>query len=137
MNKKGFGMGMGMGAGRKAFSLIVGLVFLILGGIPLLSAMNIIGFDLPSIPTFIFWVLALLGAVALIIDGFSEGRGFGGGKKVVAFISIILAVVLVIYGLGSFGVLPFSIPEVGVLVVNIIFTLAGLLLIIGGFMSSW
>ena len=135
LNKKGFG-GMG-GGGRKAFSIILGLIFLALGGIPLLNALNVIGFNLPTIPMVVFWVLALLGAVALIIDAFTEEKGFGGGKKIIGIISIVLALVLIAFGLGSFGILPFDIPDVGMIVINILFSIVGLLLIIGGFMSEF
>ncbi|MBW2990720.1 hypothetical protein KY348_03380 [Candidatus Woesearchaeota archaeon] len=128
MNKKGQ-----TGSSRKVFSIILGLIFLILGSIPLLNTLGVIDFSLPDIPLIIFWVLALLGALVLIIDGFSESRfGIGAGKTVGA-LSILLALVLIIYGLGSFGILPFALPDVGMLVINILFTLAGILLIIGGF----
>lgn len=130
MNKKG--LGMGMGSGRKAFSIILGLIFLVLGGIPLLNTLNVIGFSLPTIPTIIFWVLALLGALFLIIDGFKEGAEIG-AKKTVGIISIVFALILIVYGLGSFGILPFALPAVGEIVINILFAVAGLLLILGGF----
>ncbi len=131
MNKKG--LGMGMGSGRKTFSIILGLIFLALGGIPLLNALNVIGFSLPTVPMIVFWALALLGALFLIIDGFKEEAGFGsGGSKMIGIISIVLALVLIAFGLGSFGVLPFALPDVSMLIINILFTLAGLLLVVGG-----
>lgn len=128
MDKKG----MMMGGGRKIFTAILGLVFLALGIIPLLNEFGIISFNLPTIPKIIFWVLALLGAVVLIIDGFKEEREFGAAKTV-GIISIVLALVLVVFGLGSFGVLPFAIPEFGMIVINILFVVAGIFLILGAF----
>lgn len=130
MNKKA--MMMGMGAGRKAFSVILGLIFLALGGIPLLNALNVIGFKLPTLPMVVFWVLALLGALFLIIDGFKEGAEIG-AKKIIGMVSIVFALVLIVFGLGSFGILPFALPEVSVIIINILFAVAGLLLVIGGF----
>ncbi len=129
MNKKGQ---MGMGSGRKTFSIILGLIFLALGGIPLLNSLNVIGFSLPTIPMIVFWILALLGALFLIIDGFKEGAEFG-AKKTIGMISIVFALILIVFGLGSFGILPFALPEVSVIIINILFAVAGLLLIIGGF----
>lgn len=133
MNKKAMMM---PGAGRKIFSVILGLLFLALGGIPLLNNLKVISFQLPTIPMIVFWILALLGAIVLIIDGFSESRFGFGAPKVVGALSIILALVLVFYGLGSFGILPFAIPEIGIIVINILFVIAGLFLLIGGIMRT-
>lgn len=131
MNKKGFMMG-GMGGGRKLFSGLLGLVFLVLGGIPLLNAMGAISFTLPKIPLIVLWVLALLGALVLIIDGFKEMTEFG-VKKMIGIMSIIMAVILIVYGLSSFGVLPFALSGIGLIVINVLFVISGLFLIFGIF----
>jgi hypothetical protein len=128
MDKKG----QGMGGGRKAFSIILGLIFLVLGVIPLLNYFKVMSFSLPTVPLIVLSILALAGAVMLVIDGFKEGQSFG-STKVIGIISIIMALILIVYGLNYFGILPFSIPAVGGLIIDILFTIAGILLIIGAF----
>lgn len=136
MDKKGM-MG-GMGQGRKAFSIILGLIFLVLGVIPLLNYFNVISFSLPTIPLIILSILALAGAVMLIWDGFKEeSQGIGGANKAIGIASIIVALILIVWGLNYFGILPFSLPSIAKLIIDIIFTLAGLLLVIGAFAVSF
>lgn len=127
MDKKGQ-----TGDARKVFSVILGLVFLALGVIPLLNYFKVISFSLPTVPLIVLSILALVGAVMLVIDGFKEGQSFG-STKVIGIISIIMALILIVYGLNYFGILPFSIPAVGGLIIDILFTIAGILLIIGAF----
>jgi hypothetical protein len=133
MDKKGIMMG--MGAGRQIFSGVLGLIFLALGGIPLLHSLKVISFSLPTVPTIIFWILALIGAVLLIVDGFKEEQMGFGARKIIGIISFVIALILIIYGLGSFNILPFALPGISVLVINIIFVLAGLFLIMGAFIQ--
>jgi hypothetical protein len=136
MNKKGFGAG--MGGGRKAFSIILGLIFLALGVIPLLNYFGVMSFSLPTVPLIILSILALAGAIVLIWDGFKEeSQGIGSTNKAIGIISIIVALILIVWGLNYFGILPFSIPSVAQIIIDIIFTLAGLLLIIGAFAVSF
>jgi hypothetical protein len=129
MNKKGM---MGPGTGRKIFSVILGLIFLALGAIPLLNKFNVISFSLPRFPMMVLWILALLGAILLIYTGFKEAQNIG-AAKIIGIISIVMALVLLAWGIGSFGILPFNIPAVGILIIDILFVLAGILLIIGVF----
>jgi hypothetical protein len=133
MNKKG--MMMGMGAGRQIFSGVLGLIFLALGGIPLLNELKVISFNLPTVPMIIFWVLALVGAVLLIVDGFKEEQMGFGARKIIGIISFVIALILIVYGLGSFGILPFTLPAFSIIIIDIIFALAGLFLIIGAFVQ--
>ncbi len=123
---------------RKAFSVILGLVFLALGLIPLLNYFKVISFSLPTVPLIILSILALAGAVMLVIDGFKEeSQGFTGANKAIGIISIIVALILIVWGLNYFGILPFSLPSIAQLIIDILFTLAGLLLIIGAFAVSF
>jgi len=122
-----------MGNGRRIFSAILGLVFLALGGLPLLNAFKVIGFSLPTLPMIIFWVLALLGAIILIIDGFKEEQMGFGARKIIGIISFVIALILIVYGLGSFQILPFTLPALSIIIIDLVFILAGLFLIIGSF----
>jgi hypothetical protein len=117
---------------RKAFSVILGLVFLVLGVIPLLNYFKVISFSLPTVPLIILSILALAGAVMLVWDGFKEEQSFG-STKTIGIISIVIALILIVWGLNYFGILPFSLPSIAQLIIDIVFTLAGLLLIIGAF----
>lgn len=128
MDKKGQ-----TGNARKIFSVVLGLIFLALGVIPLLNYFKVMSFSLPTVPLIILSILALAGAIMLVIDGFKEEQGFTGATKAIGIISILMALILIIYGLNYFGILPFSIPAVGGLIIDILFTVAGLLLIIGAF----
>jgi hypothetical protein len=133
MNRKG--MMMGMGAGRQIFSGVLGLIFLALGGIPLLNELKVISFNLPTVPMIIFWILALVGAILLIVDGFKEEQMGFGARKIIGIISFVIALILIVYGLGSFNILPFTLPAFSMIIINIIFVLAGLFLIIGSFIQ--
>ncbi len=129
MNKKGQ-----IGAARKAISVILGLIFIVLGALPLLNKFKILSFSLPTFPTMVLWVLALIGAIVLIIDGFKETQNMA---KPIGIASIVMALILIVWGIGSFGILPFSIPAVGILIIDIIFVVAGILLVIGTFAAGY
>jgi hypothetical protein len=133
MDKKG--MMMGMGYGRQIFSGVLGLIFFALGGIPLLNELKVISFNLPTVPMIIFWILALIGAILLIVDGFKEEQMGFGARKIIGIISFVIALILIVYGLGSFSILPFTLPAFSMIIINIIFVLAGLFLIIGAFVQ--
>jgi hypothetical protein len=131
MDKKGQ-----IGGARKAMSIILGLIFFVLGGLPLLNKFNILSFSLPRLPMMVLWILALVGAIVLIIDGFHEARNIGPAKAI-GIASIVMALILIVWGVGSFGILPFTIPAVGILIIDIIFVIAGILLILGTFMAGY
>jgi len=128
-------MMMGMGYGRQIFSGVLGLIFFALGGIPLLNELKVISFNLPTVPMIIFWILALIGAILLIVDGFKEEQMGFGARKIIGIISFVIALILIVYGLGSFSILPFTLPAFSMIIINIIFVLAGLFLIIGAFVQ--
>ena len=133
MDKKGQ-----TGNARKIFSVVLGLIFLALGVIPLLNYFKVMSFSLPTVPLIALSILALAGAVMLVWDGFKEeSQGFTGANKVIGIISIVVALILIVWGLNYFGILPFSLPSIAQLIIDIIFTLAGLLLIIGAFAVSF
>lgn len=129
-----FKKGQFMMGGRKIMSIILGLILLVLGLIPLLNMMGVISFSLPTLPEFILWTAGMVGAIVLIVDGFQEMQEFGFGK-IIMVMSFLVALVIFLYGLNSFNILPFSLPPLGVMFVNIILVVAGILLVIGGFIG--
>lgn len=131
MDKKGQ-----IGTARKAISIILGLIFVVLGGLPLLNRFNLVSFTLPRLPMMVLWVLALIGAIVLIVDGFKETQNIGAAKAI-GIASIVMALILIVWGIGSFGILPFTIPAVGILIIDIVFVVAGILLVIGTFAAGY
>jgi hypothetical protein len=125
-----------MMGGSKVFSAILGILFIAMGLIPLLHSMNVIGFSIPTIPGIVIWILAFIGAIMLVIDGFKElVHGFG-IAKLMSILSILMAAFLIVYGLAFFSILPFTLPALGVMIINIVFIVAGILMILGTFMSG-
>jgi len=129
-----FRKGQFMMGGRKIMSIVLGLILLVLGIVPLLNKFGVIKFTIPTIPEFILWTAGMVGAIVLIVDGFQEMQEFGFGKIIMA-LSFLVALVIFLYGLSAFTILPFQMPVLGALFVYIVLVLAGLLLIIGGFIG--
>jgi hypothetical protein len=135
MNKRGQMM-MGMMGPRKIGSLVLGFLMLALGVIPLLHNMNVIGFTIPGLPEMVLWVLALVAGILLFWDGFSEAMGAFGMMQMVMFASYALAIASLALGivpiLYNMQVISFSFGTVGTAIIHMLFTIDGLLLIIGG-----
>lgn len=123
-----------MMGGRKIMSIIVGLILVVLGVIPLLNALKVISFSIPTLPEFILWTAGMVGAFVLIADALQEMQEFGFGK-IIMVLSFVIALVIFLYGANSFNILPFPLPALGVMFVNAILVVAGILLIIGGFIG--
>jgi len=117
---------------RKIISFILGVILLAVGIIPMLNTFGVIGFSIPSIPLTILWVLALVGALVLIIDGFKEMQGMG-FQKIEMIVSILIALVIIVLGLAHFGVFSLSLGDIARTILNILLTIGGILLILGGF----
>ncbi len=118
--------------GRKILSFVLGIILLAVGIIPMLNGFGVIGFSIPSIPLTILWVLALVGALFLIIDGFKEMQGMG-FQKMEMLGSMITAIVIIVLGLAHFGVFSLNLGNVARTILNILLTIGGILLILGGF----
>jgi hypothetical protein len=118
--------------GRKILSFVLGLILLAVGIIPMLNVFGVIGFTIPDLPLTILWVLALIGALFLIIDGFKEMQGMG-FQKMEMLVSLLTALVIIVLGLGHFGVFSLSLGDVARIILNILLTIGGILLILGGF----
>lgn len=117
---------------RKAISAILGVIFLVLGVIPLLNQYGVIGFALPTVGGMILWVLAVIGGLFLLFDGFQEEQEM---RKALAVPSFIIALVLLAVGLvpllSSFGVIGFALPGFIYSIFDFLFAAAGLFLLIG------
>ncbi len=118
---------------RKIISWVLGLLMLALGGVPLLNSMKVISFAWPTIPNIILWIFALAGGVFLLIDAIKEGMSMYRG---VMMPTLIVGLVVLALGLipllNSMGVIAFNIPQMVGIVMDIIYVVAGILLIIGG-----
>ncbi|MEM4260215.1 MAG: hypothetical protein QXG00_03190 [Candidatus Woesearchaeota archaeon] len=129
MNKKAQ-----MGNGRKYFSFFLGLIFLVFGLLPLLNGAGIIKFTLPTLPSIILWILALIGGIVLFIDASKEAMGMGRG---IMIITIIIGILVFIFGLipllVAMNVLNWNLPAFVNSLTEVLFTAAGIFLIIGAF----
>ena len=122
---------------RDTVSFLVGLVLLLVGGIPVLSSMKLLPFGLPSFLTGLvgniaIWLVAFGGAY-VVIDGFIEPP-----MHSLHWFLIVAGLILLVVGLipilNKFGVISFNIPFLANLVVyQVIIAIEGLLLVIGGF----
>ena len=124
----------GTGEGRKAIGLILGLIFIVLGGLPLLNRFGVIGFSLPTIPEIVLWVLGAIGGLVLLFDALKEGQEMERGLMLPTLIlGLVLLAISLIPLLGQFGVIGFALPAIGQMIIDILFAIAGILLIIGAF----
>ena len=117
-------------------SLTVGLLLLLLGGIPLLSGLGVIPFALPAflsnlVTTLAVYILAAAG-IFLLVDAWGEwGEHIGTISLVVGLVVIAVGIVHV---LGVFGVMP-QLIRLSAKAYNILFVAEGLLLFIGSWMQ--
>lgn len=134
MNKKG----MIFTRPRDSISFIVGAILAVYGLIPLLNAIGLLKFTLPAfligLPAeILIWVVAVGGAY-VVVDGLIEPK-MNMLHPFLIGIGIILLAIGLIPILNKFGIIPFSIPFLGANLTpyQILITIEGLLLIIGGF----
>ena len=125
-----------MSAG-KAISIILGLILVVLGGMPLLNQFNVLSFSLPALPGLVLWIIFILGGVWLLVNGFREGSLNPGAM----WSSIILGLLILVMGLmpvlNQFGIITFVLPSIAAIITDIIIVLAGILLLIGAFVANW
>jgi len=128
-----------LGNGRKIIGSILGIIFLVLGGVPLLNQFKVIGFSLPAVPMIVLWVLGAISGVILVFDGIKEGSESGLPKSLMLptlIVAIALLVISVIPLLNMFNVVSFTLPAIGQIIIDALFAAAGLLLIIDAF-AMW
>lgn len=115
---------------RSALSWIFGLSLLIYGLIPILNNFGVIDFQLPaSILLLKIWVL--LGAsIWLVIDAFMEAHFI---KTITMIFALIMLLMVAIPLLNFAGWIPFNLPAFVFVLENYVYTISGLLLIVGPF----
>ena len=115
----------------KIISIILGLLMIALGSLPLLNQFGILGLNI-SLPISVLTYILAGAGLFVLIDGFMEGFMETSGKitMLVGFLILIGGLLMV---LGSFGVLPFTVPAVGIMVYNVLFIIEGILLLVAGF----
>ncbi|MBI4449001.1 hypothetical protein HY641_03175 [Candidatus Woesearchaeota archaeon] len=122
---------------KSWLSLILGLVLLVLGGIPLLNSIGLIGFNLPAFllgltPQVLLYIIAA-GGVYLIVDVFGEwGEWYGYASLALGVVAILAGLVPLLF---VFGIIPWTIPGMSLWVYNIIFVIEAFFLIIGAFLQ--
>ncbi|MAG15844.1 hypothetical protein CMO88_02180 [Candidatus Woesearchaeota archaeon] len=130
-----FGPGGGVGGPRQPISGVLGLLFLALGIIPLLNTFGVIPFNIPPVPHgIILWVLAVVGGAVLLWDALIENMptGIEGQLRMASLIGgLILLVIGIIPILNHFGILGFGLPSFIDMIKNVLFTIAGVLLLYG------
>jgi len=127
----------GMGEGRKYIGVILGLIFLALGGIPLLNSFGVIGFSLPGMPQTVLWVLGVIGGILLLIDAMKEGQMRQGLMITSLILALALLAISVIPLLNQFGVIGFALPAIGETIISVLFAVAGIMLMIGAFAAQY
>ena len=128
---------MGMMGPRKPISLVLGLAFLAIGGIPLLNQMHAISFTIPPLPAIILQILGIIGAVILLWDAMAEGMtAMMGFPQMVRMTTFVVAVAIGAIGLipvlHSIGTIGFQLPVLAETILNVLYILTGFLLLYGG-----
>lgn len=117
-------------------NLFVGLALVVLGAIPLLNMIGILGFGLPGflaniVGLIALWVIAAVG-LWLLVDAFME-------EDMMRIITLIGALLFLAIGivaiLEQFGFIGWAIPFLSVPVYYGIFVVEGLLLILAAFFT--
>jgi hypothetical protein len=131
MFKKAQGMG---GGPRKPISLLLGVVFIALGIVPLVSPF---GLTLPIVPQgIVLWIVATVGGLILLWDAMSEGMMAIGITAQVRMLSIVGGLVLLAVGLipllAGLGVIGFGLPAFAEVIIQVLFAVDGFLLLYGG-----
>jgi len=119
-------------SGKKITSFILGVIFLAVGVVPLLNDFGVIGFNLPLLSfafSFAFWLFTI-GGIFILVDAHLEDHTL---KVPSTIIGILLMAIGVIGILSGFGIVPFAIPFMTPLVLEIMFTIEGLFLVIAAF----
>lgn len=134
---KFFGKKAQMMGPRKPISLILGLAFLAIGGIPLLKSMHVISLVIPPIPAIILQVLGIVGAIILLWDAMAEGMtAMMGFPQMVRMATFIVAIVSGAIGLipilYSLKIIGFPLPDMVGTILNVLYILTGFLLLYGG-----
>ena len=122
---------------RKPISLVLGLAFLAIGGIPLLKQIHAISFTIPPLPAIILQILGIIGAVILLWDAMAEGMtAMMGFPQMVRMTTFVVAVAIGALGLipvlHSMGAIGFQLPDVAETILNVLYILTGFLLLYGG-----
>jgi hypothetical protein len=120
---------------RDTISFFVGIVLTIFGVLPLLVKWKVVPFSLPSFMTslpvqVLVWIVAV-GGLYVVIDGFIEPKSHNLHWFLVAAGAILLAIGLIPI-LKSFGVIGFDLGIKDPTIYQIIITIEGIFLIIGG-----
>lgn len=115
-------------------SIVVGFILVTLGVIPILNMFNIISFTLPGFLQTIIAVIALYviagAGLYIIIDAFMEDDH---ARLISIIVGLIFLAIGIINVLGGFGIIPFTIPFLTLIVYQIIFVIEGIFLILAAF----
>ena len=123
---------MHMHGARKGISAVLGLIFLALGGIPLLHQFGVIGFTIPAWAGIPMWILAVAGGLFLLIDAFKEHQE---AHNILSTPTAIVGLVILAFGLipllSQFGVIAMEVPGLMFVIADYLFVAGGILLLIG------
>ena len=119
---------------EDTIDILFGLVITALGLIPILNQYNVISFALPELfsNTILIYVITLI-AIYLTITGYRESRAY----SKMAWPSIVVGGIVFLLGLtnilGKFDILSFAGEANFSILVNVIYTLVGIVLIFTAF----
>jgi uncharacterized membrane protein len=113
---------------RKVLSIVLGLLFIALGVLPLIN------FPIPAITGTVMWILAIIGGLILLVDGYKEHQEM---RAMLSTPSYLIGLLLIVLGLipllFSLGVIGFELPLAVFWIMDFVFIAGGLFLVIGGF----
>lgn len=118
------------------WSLTIGVILFLIGGLPLLNQWGLLPFGIPSflsglITTIAVYLIAA-GGLFLLVDAWGEwGEHIGQVSLIVGLIVIAVGIIQI---LGNFNVIPLLVT-VPMIAYNIIFVVEGILLIVGSWMQ--
>lgn len=128
-NKKGIIEGW-----KTVWSIVVGLLLVILGLLPLLNRMGLISWQIPTIPRAILEGVLVIAGIYLIVDGFFELGMHPSLASVSLLAGFVVAAIGMISFLGNLGIISLSLSFIPDIIIRIVIILCGILIFFGSFM---
>jgi len=116
---------------KSIISSFIGIILVVLGGIPVLNSFGIISFTLPEIPLIVLLIVLTVAGYYLVIDGILEFAIAPG----IAWFSMLFGLLAGTAGLlRLLNMLSNIVGWVQGTIINVFFIVIGLLLFVGAFM---
>jgi hypothetical protein len=120
-------------------SLLLGIVLVVIGGIPLLNKYGVIGFAIPQLSLYVLRILFVAAGVFMLWDAAHETVA---GARFFMWASILFGIPIILLGviplLNQYGVIAFNpgFLNMSDFIANLFAAIAGLILIVDAFKAT-